>query len=89
MKQLLATIKERALLILNPTTSSVLKDFDKLTKKLDKVAARQAKREKAHRDAAIQLQDIAATQVAIANQARAEANKALMMADRIEDFFGF
>lgn len=83
MKQLLATLKVKLEALSNPTTSSVLKDFEKTVLKLQGVSRFQKLRAKSLTDHAAWLQAKVANNVSKANKATQEAEMAEAAAARI------
>ena len=84
MKQLFNNLLARVLVQFNPTTASVLKQFDKTISKLDDVATFQKAKAKQHTDTAAKLQQVVAQQVTLSNKALIEAEAATQAAARIE-----
>jgi hypothetical protein len=83
MRTILNTIVDKAIARINPTTSGVLKEFEKTVSKLHAVSRFQKLKAKAHSDTAAKLQAQVALQVSKTNGALGEAELAEAAANRI------
>lgn len=83
MRTILNNIVNKTIAITNPTTSGVLKEFEKTVAKLHAVSRFQKMKAKTHSDTAAKLQAQVALQVSKTNVALDEAYMAEAAANRI------